>query len=707
MMRRRLPRRGLSLVTLGLALLIIASAMAIVMARSSTTDSPLQLAGPVNRQPVTTAKLLIDAEGLIEVRRADLKAIGWDTIDLSRLRVIYHDQVQPVWIADDSLRFYASISPTRYMTESVYWLKPDAGAALTITQTPIGPTPAPGRGDHYTATTRVEENRLYAPQVQTGDHWFWAQLPAPQSKTFSITLTSLAGGTARARIEVWSNTSAAQSPDHHLRVAINDRAAADDKWDGAGWHTIDFEIPDGFLKEGNNSVRVDAPGDTGVVAETSFVDWIEVRYARQLVAENDRLIFESAGGAQPLIGFSGPIDVFDVTQPDRVSRGTLDPPTTIFNGTAGHRYVAVGPQGYRSAQVVPAMLEPDLRAVDRPVDYMAIGPSELLEPLQPLLDWRQTQGLKVTAVPVAAVYDQFGDGRIDPEAIRSFLKVARPRYVLLVGDASYDTLGYTAPRQANGLPTFLIQTVFGGETASDVGFALLDDDQPPAMAVGRVPARAASQVRAFVEKTLAYEQSAPGGDWRRRVLAVADGQEPSFKQDAQGFLEPFNTNYQTVLVNPPANTPNANRQILASMNDGDLIVAYFGHGSVTQWGKDDLFTVKDSPALKNGNRLPLIVNMTCLTGLFTHPKVESLAEALLWKSDGGAVAVLAPTSLTLASDQSYLSTAFVQAYLADPSARLGDWVLQAWRAVPQDEPGSQDVLRTFLLLGDPALRLAR
>jgi hypothetical protein len=99
--------------------------------------------------------------------------------------------------------------------------------------------------------------------------------------------------------------------------------------------------------------------------------------------------------------------------------------------------------------------------------------------------------------------------------------------------------------------------------------------------------------------------------------------------------------------------------------------------------------------------------MTCLAGLFTHPKVQSLTEALLWKTDGGAVALLAPTSLTLSSDQSFLSHALVQALLKDRTARLGDAFLQAQREVPAQGSGTQDVLRTFLLFGDPALKLVQ
>jgi hypothetical protein len=273
-----------------------------------------------------------------------------------------------------------------------------------------------------------------------------------------------------------------------------------------------------------------------------------------------------------------------------------------------------------------------------------------------------------------------------------------------VGDASYDPLGYTAPPEANRLPTLLVTTVFGGETGSDVGFAQLADDLKPVLAVGRVPARTADQVKVFVAKTLAYLQSPPSGAWRQRVLAVADGQDDTFKAQAQAFLDKFAPAYQTQLLNPKPNQPDANAPIVAALNEGQALVSYFGHGSVTQWGKDNLFTVKDGEALKaSSGVLPVVLNFTCLTGLFTHPKVQSLAETLLWQPDAGAVAVLAPTSLTLGSDQSFLSEALVREFLSNPAERLGDLVLTAWQAVPAESSSARDVLQTFLLFGDPAL----
>jgi hypothetical protein len=702
---RRLSKRAAWVLAAGCGLFAVAAILLAVALRW-----PPSAAAPL---PATRAlKLLVADEGIVAV---NLSELGWGDVDSASLQVKQDGMAQPAWIDGQTLHFYAPISPTRYMSETVFWLERGDQPGAQILEQPIVPGAglAVSPGDHYTAALHLEENHVYAPQAQDGDHWFWAQLPAPITRTIPFTLTALAGGPARLTIEVWAGTEAATPIDHVYRVLLNDQLLGEFPWDGLGTHTITADVPPGVLRGGVNTATLVLPGVKDVTADLTFLNWLELDYPRAYVAQDDRLAFDSPGGLQRLSGFSGPIEVFDVTRPDQIRRTRLNT-GAIFAGEAGHRYWAVGPLGYRAARVEPAQLTPDLRAANNAAQYLAIGTPDLLQPLQPLLEWRAAQGLKTMAVPIDAIYDQFSAGRVDPEALRSFLRYAaqhwavKPEYVLLAGDASYDTLNYTTPRQANSVPTFLVQTAIGGETASDVGIAQLDDDERPDVAVGRVPARDAEQMRRFVEKTIAYERNAPAaGAWRSRVLAVADGQDVTFRGEAQHFLDQFPADYQKDLANPPADAPQASAEVVRDLNEGSAIVGYFGHGSVTQWGKDNLFTVKDVASLQNGERLPLVINMTCLTGLFTHPRVQSLAETLLWKSGGGAVAVLAPTSLTLAGDQSFLSNAVVQSLLKDRTARLGDVFLQAQREVPVHASGTLDVLRTFLLFGDPALKLVQ
>ena len=102
---------------------------------------------------------------------------------------------------------------------------------------------------------------------------------------------------------------------------------------------------------------------------------------------------------------------------------------------------------------------------------------------------------------------------------------------------------------------------------------------------------------------------------------------------------------------------------------------------------------------------PIVLQFTCLTGLFSHPDVESISEELLWNSKGGAIALIAPTSLTLPGDQSLLSQELAVQMGSTENKRLGDLLLNAWRAAAEKPVEINDVIRTFALLGDPGLLL--
>ncbi|HZY43233.1 MAG TPA: C25 family cysteine peptidase, partial [Anaerolineae bacterium] len=529
-------------------------ALGLVLVVIGHTAAPsVSLPARQSQTVASAAKILVGQAGLIEVSAADLISsdLGWKSIDPTSVRLFFQDRQQPVWLEGQgaalTLKFYGQAADSRYTRENAYFFQIDQSLVPPLpmlTQTLV--ERSSGAIDHYTATLHAEENFLYSPLVANGDHWFWAQLPAPQSKMFTVELSAVVDGPAQLTIGVWGSTEASASPDHHLRIKINRQNVADQTWDGIARNTLKADLPRGLLVAGSNIIQIEAPGDTGVAADITFLDWIEIRYLRHFVAENDRLEFDGVDGAVQLSGFSGPIDLFDITVPDRLVR--LIGPSTLTQGSieigvqADHHYMAVGPHGYQSAvRIVPAATSPDLKAADNGADYIAIGPADLLAPLQPLLNWHQTQNLKVVAIPAETIYDQFGNGLPEPEAIHSFVQYAvqhwtpAPKFVLLVGDATYDPLGYSGLPDGNRLPTFLVQTVYGGETASDVGFVQLNDDPWPDMPIGRVPARTAEQVTTWVNKTLAYEQSAPVGDWRQRILAVADGQESSFQSEAAAF----------------------------------------------------------------------------------------------------------------------------------------------------------------------------
>jgi hypothetical protein len=169
---------------------------------------------------------------------------------------------------------------------------------------------------------------------------------------------------------------------------------------------------------------------------------------------------------------------------------------------------------------------------------------------------------------------------------------------------------------------------FSAAGRSDVAFAQFGGEK----ACAGVGAFGVLNNQTLVAKTLAYEQKRPLANGAAR-LAIADGQEASFRGDAQSFLDHLPGYHHAVSPKPARRNQQVKRYGMRAR-----LIVYFGHGSLNQWGKDRIFTAMDVPSLANGNRLPIVVNMTCLTGLFTHPKVTSLTETLLWLPEGGAVA---------------------------------------------------------------------
>ncbi len=666
---------------------------------------------PISNTLPSALKLYVSQPGIY---RLTPEVLGLPKpVDWQRIRLRYRDRELPPFVppGGDALYFYAPPpAPSRYTREDTVWV--EFGVEPSSDMRAVA---APPEGDREITTSLAhvvaEENRLYQPLAGGTSPWFWAQLAAPATWETEITLDHVIPGEGVLSVTLWAKTKAPINPDHHWRLFVNGQPVGDVARDGDGEHVVEVPLPAGLLREGSNTVRLEAPGDLGAV-DISFLDRVAITYPRELVVNGGRLRFEAERtGPHRVRGLKGPAQVFDVTDPlapQRLTGVRQEGDEVVFTGQEGRWYEVVTESGaLRPDRVEAPVLSPDLRALTGG-EYVAIGPADLLEPLDPLLRWRSSQGLRVQVVPVEAVFDQFGYGLPEPAAIRAFLKHAAqtwdppPRYVLLVGDTTFDFQGWTVAREVNRLPTFMAFTVFGGETASDALLAQLNDDPWPDVALGRIPASTPEQVQRVVAKTLAYEQQAASLPWRERILAVADGAEASFAADARRFLGQLGT-FQTALLSPPAGAPDGAKQVEQALNEGAFLVAYFGHGSITLWGKDRLFAADQVGALNNAERLPIVVQMTCLTGLFTHPNVTSLTEALLW-AEGGAVAALAPTSLTLPTDQSFLADALASALTASPE-RLGDLFLQAQRQVPVESQGARDVLYTFLLFGDPALRL--
>ncbi len=688
------------------------------------------------------AKIYVEEEGIYHLTNSALREVGLDLkgVEPAMIRLTNRGQEVPIWIvgeADDpAIEFYGTANESRYSVANVYWLTIGQAGAATVRDL-AEPEATAVFPSSFGATLHREEDSLYwSKSPQGADRWYWQSLIAPTSATFAFTLPHLADGDGTIRVALLGGTSDPAEPDHHILIRLNGHLIADATWDGQETYLV--EAATSHLLEGENVLVLEAPGDTGAKAEVALLDWYEIGYQRGFVAEDDQLQFEGEAGAYRIVGFSQPdVGIFDITDPTNAVRlsgyaveSEGDAYAVFFSDEAPgqRRYLAVSSTAIKEPTRMARPPFPptlggtggdhaDLRASDNQADYIVITHPDFRESLKSLVEWRESGGLEIRVVTIEEVYDEFSYGLADPTAIRDFLRYAHqhwakpaPRYVLLVGDASYDYRDNLKAPNKNLLPTYLVQTHFVGETASDNWFVDFDNDSLPEMAIGRLPVSSAAEAKIVVDKIVGYERNPTPGEWRKRVLFVADDDQPAFETTSDDLIESYlPPDYQTtrVYLSAFADPGESTARIIAEFNQGAVIVNYVGHAALNVWAKEAVFSSSDIAALRNGSKLPFVVTMTCLDGYFHHPQADCLAEELLLAEGKGALAAFAPTSELLPAEQDALVKALFEALFASDAPTLGEAVMRAKRSLPGGGRGYEDLIETYTLLGDPALRLAQ
>jgi hypothetical protein len=287
-----------------------------------------------------------------------------------------------------------------------------------------------------------------------------------------------------------------------------------------------------------------------------------------------------------------------------------------------------------------------------------------------------------------------------------------------MGDGSYDPRQYRATSPSTFIPPYLADVEpYSSETAADNRYVCVDgDDNLPDLLLGRLPVRSATQARAVVEKIVRYETAPLPGGWNTNVLLVADdpdaaGNFHTLSDAAAVYVtDPFTVTRRYCAGTNPyqsdcSDADDIRTALLGDWNRGALIVQYAGHSSWQQWAAERFFHLDDIPTLANSRRLPVVVGMTCFTGAFHRPE-PTLDEELVLRQDAGAVAAWGPTGLGVGTGHRRLSEGFFRAVFSDTVGTVGEAALAGKLNLLGGGQG-QDLIDTFHLLGDPALRFGR
>ncbi len=659
----------------------------------------------------TRLKLLVAEEGVYEVTPELLAGAGLEVQNLTAANAHLSDgeQAVPAAYRDGSLYFYGRPSASRYFAARPYLL--ELGRPGVEMTEAARPALTAAVVETVIQTARLEENHNYvseARQEDGDDVWFWSKLTQQDAFTAEIDLPAVSNGAGTLQLNALGITHNREiENDHDVEVLVNDVPAGSIIWDGPVLHTGAVTIPDGTLRPGTNTITIDNRPEGANFLDIMDINWLEVSYNAPATAVNGRLTFPGDGATVRLGGFSPDsllLQVSDPAQPQVVpfapdSSGQLEVPAA-----AGTVIAAAAPQGLLTPQIA-RVRESDWRDGGRQADLLIITTDALAPAVQPLVAARQAQGLSVAVIPVDEIYDAFGSGAPSPESIQRFVAYAyeewaepQPRYVLLVGDATSDYLGYLGEPPPNLVPSPMVPVQFSGETVSDSRLGDVDGDLRPDLAVGRWPVRTVAEVEDLVARTIAYEETPAS----TRTIFATDGSEEIFAGIAQQMATAANLPAaQNVQLDGPTAV-----QIAGAWQEGAWLATYIGHGSIDRWGKEDILNLESAAALQS-TAMPIVLQLTCLTGLFSHPVQTSLAEAMLL-NEAGPVLLVAASSLTLSTHQEPFALALLQQLQDREVERMGDAFLAAKQTLDvENSAGLREISDTFGLLGDPSARIAR
>ena len=695
---------------------------------NSTGSAPEQRVAVLGRATQTAArvqasltsqsaiKLGITREGWYRVSQAELSAAGFSPrVDPATLQMFVDGKEIPIIVrpglAGFEVEFYGVGLDTQTTNRRTYWVADGARPGLRIRS--VDGKPGTNAAAGFDCTIERTDKTIYFSNLRNGEaENFFGPVIGREPVDQTLTLKQLSAASSNAAIEV-ALQGVTRSP-HRVSVLLNGVTTGTIEFAGQSRGVARFAIPQSRLREGENSVGLVSQGGE---RDLSLLDSVRITYRRSLTAEANALRFTARGAQQVTVGgFSNSsIRMMDVTDSDSVREvvSVVKPA-----GKSGYSITARPPAGESRKLMAfsdSTAAQPASLALNQPSSWRATGNSadlviltrrEFFPSVQPLQKLRLSQGLSVAVVDVDDVYDEFSFGNKSAQAVKDFLLYARnnwrtpPRFVLLVGDGSYDPRNYLGFGEIDLVATKLIDTQFM-ETASDEWFVDSNDDGTGELAIGRLPVRTPAEASKVISKIVAYD-AAPVSQSLLLVSDVNDGY--NFEAASEGLRSLLPAGLTIEEIRRGELSPeNAKAEFIDAINRGQKIVNYNGHGNASEW-RANLLTSADAAALSNGSKLPLFISMTCLNGFFQDVSADSLGEALLKAERGGAIAVWSSSAMTEPSAQALLDREmfrllFRTSSVTGQSITLGEAINKAKASIV-----AGDVRRTWILLGDPSMR---
>lgn len=630
-----------------------------------------------------------------------------------------------------------------YARVNYYWLRFGVrnGKRMAAQQSHSGaPTVVP---DKFLDVVFVEPDTFNI--LKSGKHWFSNPLSPGGAYTSALPLRGLIPTEPRlyryALAASFNFSSTFTVREHNVVIGTHSQAAPISPSTSLYAASTIYEVS-GTFPVTNSTSQMRFEFNSPNLGAIGYFDWLDIVFWRTFTPDNgNALRFRSpdtTGIVEYQMGqFSGAASVFNVTEQANVRRVVYSGGSFRAAETSGRvsEYAAVSSGGYRTPVAVTNIPNQNLRGITQRVDFIIVTSPEYMSAANRLKAHRESpaQGnLRTLIADVNHIYNEFGGGVSDITAIRDFLKYAyenygtdstRPRYVLFLGQGSYDYKGIFG--RSSYVPTWQTEESFDDiySSSTDDYFVRFTPGRfgPPQLVSGRLNARSSRQADFLVERIISYDTQSSRDQWKLRALFVADDFNEDGTEHIRGaeilatlytpdIMEKrkiYTEEYPTVQTGQGRRKPLAYQDIIDEINRGMLLVNFTGHGNPIVWTHESVFSVPTSiPQLTNASRLAFFFAATCNFSQIDDPTRETGSEQLMTRVGGGAVGVVSATRKVFSNSNQELNNGIYRyMFSTDRFGRVVvDRVATALFKFKSLEHNNDNDEKYFVL-GDPTMRL--
>ncbi len=485
-----------------------------------------------------------------------------------------------------------------------------------------------------------------------------------------------------------------------------------------------------------------------------YLDFILVQAKRHLKFENNQMKFRNLEsiGENEISSFeienaNQNLKIWDITDkknPKNIITNFINNKLYFKSKTENLKEFIIFNENYLSPKIIGEIENQNLHN-DTNLDMVIVSHKDFLEYAEEVADLhREFDNFNVKVVTPEQVYNEFSYGVPDVSAIRNYMRFLHEaennfNYLLLIGDGSYDNRTLP-PDNAYYILTYQTKKSIkdsGSSYVSDDFFALLDSGEGENffdnltgyldIAVGRFPVKNEEEMQGILNKLENYLNNVETmGDWRNKICFVADdgsdsdGYTIGHTEDANHLANMLDTTYNLniekiylasnsqISSSAGETSPETNQSIRDCINKGSLIMNYFGHGNPSSWADERILNVNEINSWKNSYRLPLFITATCEFGRFDDKKINSAGEFAFLNAEGGAIAAWTTSRVVYAISNFNLVKKFYEnIFNIDTITGNYNTIGEAIK-IAKNKYGSssESNKRCFVLMGDPALRLA-